>query len=140
MDAGVIAGAQRAQQYIILPCAVQHQIRVLLYSREIPLPVGAVNHSGLTETAAADAPALQLHRHTVLGHCNKRDQRLSRVRRLPPVIKICHHLSADTGRGSLLFIKERRADTILFRHKGRNSPVRLVSHLIQRRHIDTRYL
>ncbi len=43
------------------------------------LPDRAVQHTGLTETAAADAATLNLQNYTILGDLDKRNQRLFRI-------------------------------------------------------------
>ena len=143
VDAGVIAGAEGAEQDVVLAGAVQHGIRVGLHRRQVPLPVGPVDHARLTEAAAPDAAPLEFHSHPVLGHRDKGNQGLRRIGRLCGIIQGRRHLLADAAGNRRLrrcfgfFFPDRLK--IINRPKGRNRPVLPVTDLIQGRHIDARH-
>ena len=97
-DAGIITGAQGAEQDVVLPGAAKHFIRESFYRIERPLPVGPVDHPRLTEAAAPDAAPLQFDRHAVLRHGEEGNQGLFRIRRLFGIVQIRSHLPTYTGR------------------------------------------
>ena len=126
LDAGIVAGTERAEGEVVLPCVLYELVRVRFEPVKRPLPVRPVDHARLAEAAASDAAPLDLDHRPVLRDLNEGHQLMQRIRSR---VEILHRLLQD------LFRYSRNSGC-----KGRDRSVLFVGHLVERRDIDAGHL